>query len=303
MDQPRRRWALNPDPLDGEERPTVEGVVRELRRVPLARLLATALIVAWAILFARYSWEAPASVDAQGRYHFPARTAEPKAAIPIATDTERALYDLRRWWVPQPTGQDRRILLVPYLQETLAATSKRSPLDRAILARALANIDKMGAKAIGIDILIDQPQPEDAQLLATLKAMKTPVWLAYATQSDSDTEVEDWQQQFMDGWFRQLAGSQVRPTSVRFEPDGDNVQRRWPSLPAGLPPLMPLALSNLPALQYQGSIDFQLPANREFKVFNSLQIDRFADPAFASLLGGEVKARICLLYTSDAADE
>jgi adenylate cyclase len=199
------------------------------------------------------------------------------------------LYDLRRWWVPQPTGQDRRILLVPYLQETLAATSKRSPLDRAILAHALANIDKMGAKAIGIDILIDQPQPEDAQLLATLKAMKTPVWLAYATQSDSDTEVEDWQQQFMDGWFRQLAGSQVRPTSVRFEPDGDNVQRRWPSLPAGLPPLMPLALSNLPALQYQGSIDFQLPANREFKVFNSLQIDRFADPAFAPLLGGEVK--------------
>jgi adenylate cyclase len=286
---------LNPDPLDGEERPTVEGVVRELRRVPLARLLATALIVAWAILFARYSWEAPASVDVQGRYHFPARTAEPKAAIPIATDTERALYDLRRWWVPQPAGQDRRILLVPYLQETLAATSKRSPLDRAILARALANIDKMGAKAIGIDILIDQPQPEDAQLLATLKAMKTPVWLAYATQSDSDTEVEDWQQQFMDGWFRQLAGSQVRPTSVRFEPDGDNVQRRWPSLPAGLPPLMPLALSNLPALQYQGSIDFQLPANREFKVFNSLQIDRFADSAFAPLLGGEVKDRIVLI--------
>ena len=295
MDQPRRRWALNPDPLDGEERPTVEGVVRELRRVPLARLLATAMIVAWAILFARYSWEAPASVDVQGRYHFPARTAEPKAAIPIATDTERALYDLRRWWVPQPAGQDRRILLVPYLQETLAATSKRSPLDRAILARALANIDKMGAKAIGIDILIDQPQPEDAQLLATLKAMKTPVWLAYATQSDSDTEVEDWQQQFMDGWFRQLAGSQVRPTSVRFEPDGDNVQRRWPSLPAGLPPLMPLALSNLPALQYQGSIDFQLPANREFKVFNSLQIDRFADSAFAPLLGGEVKDRIVLI--------
>jgi hypothetical protein len=65
---------LNPDPLDGEERPTVEGVVRELRRVPLARLLATALIVAWAILFARYSWEAPASVDTQGRYHFPARS-------------------------------------------------------------------------------------------------------------------------------------------------------------------------------------------------------------------------------------
>ena len=66
MDQPRRRWATSPDPLAGDERPTVEGVVRELRRVPLARLLVTALIVLWAILFARYSWEAPLSVDAQG---------------------------------------------------------------------------------------------------------------------------------------------------------------------------------------------------------------------------------------------
>ncbi len=64
MDQPRRRWALGPDPLEGEERPTVEGVVRELRRVPPTRLLVTALIIAWAILFARYSWEMPVSVGA-----------------------------------------------------------------------------------------------------------------------------------------------------------------------------------------------------------------------------------------------
>ncbi len=296
MDQPRRRWASGPDPLAGDEQPTVEGVVRELRRIPLARLLATALIIVWAILFARYSWEAPASVDAQGRYHFPARINEPRAAIPIATDTELALYDLRRWWVSKPVDQDARILLVPYMQETLAATAKRSPLDRAILARALANIDQMGAKAIGIDILIDQPQPEDGQLLAVLKAMKTPIRLAYATQIESGLEVEDWQQRFMDNWFSQLAGSQVRPTSVRFEPDGDNVQRRWPSLPAGLPPFLPLALSDLPAgLQYQGSINFRLPANREFKVFNSLVIDRLADPTFAPLLANQVKGRIILI--------
>jgi adenylate cyclase len=295
VDQPRRRWALGPDPLADEERPTIEGVVREFRRIPIARLLATALIIVWAILFARYSWEAPASVDDQGEYHFPARSGEPRAAIPIATDTERALYDLRRWWVQKPVAQDSRILLVPYMQETLAATSKRSPLDRAILARALTNIDKMGAKAIGIDILVDQPQPEDAQLLAALKAMKTPVWQAYATQANSDGEIEDWQQRFMDNWFRQLNGSQVHPTSVRFEPDGDNVQRRWPSLPAGLPPFMPLAVSDLQNLQYQGSINFRLPASREFHVYNSLIIDRFADPTFAPLLASQVKDRIVLI--------
>ena len=112
MDQPRRRWDTRADPLEGEQ-PTIKSVVRELRRVPLARLVATTLIIVWAILFARYSWEAPVSVDAQGRYHFPARSGEPMATIPISTDAERALYDLRRWWIPEAVAQDSRILLIP----------------------------------------------------------------------------------------------------------------------------------------------------------------------------------------------
>ncbi len=182
------------------------------------------------------------------------------------------------------------------MQETLAATAKRSPLDRAILARALANLDDMGAKAIGIDVLIDQPQPEDAQLLTALKAMKTPVWQAYATSSESGIEVEEWQQRFLDQWFGQLAGSNVRPTSIRFEPDSDDVARRWPSLPPGLPPFMPLALGGLQSTSsYQGSIIYELPANPEFRPFASLQIDRFADPAFAPLLASQVKGRIVLI--------
>ena len=36
---------MNPDPLDGEERPTVKGVVRDLKRIPAARLAATAFII------------------------------------------------------------------------------------------------------------------------------------------------------------------------------------------------------------------------------------------------------------------
>ncbi|HXG80860.1 MAG TPA: adenylate/guanylate cyclase domain-containing protein [Sphingomicrobium sp.] len=302
MDQPRRRWAQDADPLAGEERPTIEGVVRELRRIPLARLLATALIILWAILFARYSWYAPVSIDSEGGYHFPARPGEPLRSIPISTDAERALFDWRRTWKQNqyPVAQDPRILLVPYMQETLAATSKRSPLDRAILARALANLDKMGARAIGIDILIDQPQPEDALLLDTLKSMKTPVWLAYATRLESGSEgeiqVEQWQQQFMENWFRKLEGSHVRPASIRLEVDDDDVLRRWPSLPPGLPPFLPLALGQAPAgFQYEGSVSFRVPENREFKVFNSLVIDRFADPAFAPLLESQARGRIVLI--------
>ena len=295
---------MNPDPLAGEERPTVQGVVRDLKRVPVARVLATAFIIFWAILFARYSWEAPISVGPDAEWHFPPRAGEPRQTIPIATDAERALFDLRQAVGERgrKVDQDPRVLLVPYTQDTLRNTAKRSPLDRAILARALNNIDAMGAKAIGIDILIDQPQPEDPQIIATLKGMKTPVWLAYAKRQYAPDEIEQWQQDFMENWSRQLSGSQVRQTSVRFEADGDNVLRRWPTLPRGLPPFMPLALTGAnPAFNYQGSIDFREPANPERPVFSKLPIDLFADPATAPLMADQVKGRI-ILIGGDLAD-
>src|SRR3546814_3926006 len=82
-------------------------------------------------------------------------------------------------------GQDKRVLLVTYNDETLFNTGIRSPLDRTILARALENIDAMGAKAIGIDIVFDSPRPDDDLLKDQLRAMRTPTWLAYAEQSSN----------------------------------------------------------------------------------------------------------------------
>ena len=286
MDQPRRRWASNPDPLADEESPTVEGVLRDLKRVPFLRLAATAFILIWAVLFARYSWELPVSLKGIDRN------------IPIATDAERALFDWRQATAERQhkVAQDNRIILIPYTQDTLRNTAKRSPLDRAILARALTNLDAMGAKAIGIDILIDQPQPEDPQILAAMKAMTTPVWLAYANRKYASDEIEQWQQEFMNNWSRQLAGSQIRQTSVRFEVDGDNVLRRWPTLPRELPVFMPLALAGAPAgASYEGSVDFREPQNPERPVFANLPIDLFADAATAPLLADQVRGRIVLI--------
>src|SRR3546814_1164429 len=63
--------------------------------------------------------------------------------LPLVRDAERALYDARATAMAPHVGQDRRILLVTYNDETLFNTGIRSPLDRGILARALANIDAM----------------------------------------------------------------------------------------------------------------------------------------------------------------
>ena len=144
-----------------------------LAQVPKLRLIITTLFVVFAVLLARYSWGFPSAPHATSN-------GERVWVPPIAIDAERALYDTRSLYAAlrHPVAQDERIIMVVYTQETLAATAKRSPLDRTILAKALTSIDALGPKAIGIDILIDQPQPEDETLLAAFRTMKTPVWLA-----------------------------------------------------------------------------------------------------------------------------
>ena len=271
----------------GEEGASLEGVRRDLAKIPRVRLLFTVLFVLLAIFLG--SLLVAAALTDQDK--------QPRQ-IPIVVDAERALYDIRALYagLSDPVDQDQRILIVPYIQETLAATGKRSPVDRAILARALTNLDAMGARGIGIDILIDQAQPEDEQLIAALRAMKTPVWLGYATNTYTPTDVEVWQQEFMDRLAHRLAGSNVRKVSIRLEPDPDNVMRSWPWQPPELPPLLPLALAGRENLRgFTGSISYRMPKDRERLVFQSLAIDLFANPDMAPLMASQVKGRHILI--------
>jgi adenylate cyclase len=133
-------WRHSADPLTESAKPTLAAVREDLARVPLARRVATVVFIILAIFVARYSWQ-----------------------IELVLDAERALYDARALAASlrKPVDQDKRILLVPFTPDTQRATGERSPLDRTTLANALTNLDGMGAKSIGIDILIDQPQADD----------------------------------------------------------------------------------------------------------------------------------------------
>src|SRR3978361_2175504 len=86
--------------------------------------------------------------------------------LPLFIDAEHALFDARIVASAPLVHQDPRIVLVPYTDETLIATGKRSPLDRTMRARALGGPATGGAKAIGIDTLPDQPQADDPLLIA-----------------------------------------------------------------------------------------------------------------------------------------
>ena len=138
-------------------------------------------------------------------------------------------------------AENSRVVMVVYNDQTLIASRKRSPLDRGLLARALRNLDAMGAKAIGIDILFDQPQDEDEELIATLRAMRTPVSIAFAETSVNEADIIYEQQQFLEQFLARLEGSKAHPASIALD-NTLGVTRIWPKIFPQLPPTLGRAM-------------------------------------------------------------
>src|SRR5688500_1342689 len=91
--------------------------------------------------------------------------------MPLLRDAENALYDLRAANFAPGTDTDKRLTMVVYTADTNRAAGQISPVDRTVLAKALREIDKLGPKAIGVDVLFDSPQDDDPLLQDALKAM------------------------------------------------------------------------------------------------------------------------------------
>lgn len=254
-----------------------------------ARLIATALLMLAAVLLARFSW-----------------------TVPLLGDAERVLYDARTAAMAPRVEQDPRILVVAYFDETLFNTGIRSPVDRALLTRALANLDRMGAKGIGIDIGFDTPRPEDPALQTQLRAMQTPTWLAYVTQETNRNTIQWEQQQYLEGFIAAARSPRTGPASVRFQTDGDGVMRRWPNRPSGLPPLLANAMAPVdPAMmKFTGAVRYHLPLRaREGEVepvFATIPIDLFGaelDDESIAAIAPQVSGRYVLIGGNIIGDD
>ena len=255
---------------DKEQRRGLIGVRRTLRQIGFARLLLTLLLLGASLAVARYSW-----------------------TLPLVSDAERGLYDLRFYWGAERLGQDDRITLVTYTDQTLEQLGKRSPLDRRMLAQALRAIDSMNPRAIGIDILIDQEQPEDAELIAAMRTMRTPTFLAFTTAEANPEQMQYWQEQFLRGFLAQVRSGPVRPASIRFIPDeADGVMRRWPEADPNLPPFLANAMApdHRDYLGYRGAIDYRLTGSPELQPFTELPVEMLASLANGEMAPDEAAA-------------
>ena len=255
---------------------------RNVREAGTNRLALTGLVVLIALLLARYSWY-----------------------LPVVGDAERALYDVRDFSLAsQVEEQDDRILMVVYNDRTLMDLQKRSPLDRGVLSDALRNLDQMGAKAIGIDILFDQPQAEDAELIETLRSMQTPVSIAFVKTDTNADDITYEQQLYLEEFLGALEGGNSRAASVRLD-NADGVTRNWPRIEEDEP--LVLGRSMLEAAGegdkilggYEGAIRYRTPAFEETPIYTKVPIGTFAmadaPPELIKGLSGVVQGRYILV--------
>jgi len=257
---------------------------RNVREAGPRRLALTVLLVLAGLFLARFGWGVGPS------------------DIPAVTQAERELYDTRYTLYADRNAvdQDQRMVLIVYNDQTLMDTRKRSPLDRGMLVEALRAIDGMGAQAIGIDILFDQPQDEDGELVETLRAMETPVAVGYADIETNLGSITYNQQEYLTDLLGALEGSKARPGSVRLR-DETGVTRRWSEIRPDLPPLLGRVMledsgragSTLPG--YEGALRYRLPADESRPVFLTLPIQLFADPEMATGLAEFVAGRYVLI--------
>lgn len=261
---------------------------RKVRGAGPQRLVVTVLLLVAAVLLARFSWD-----------------------LPITGEAERRLYDARAYMLAEQVDQDDRILLVVYTDNTLINLQKRSPLDRGLLAAALRNIDAMGAEAIALDMLFDQPQDEDAELIETLRTMQTPVAVGFAETGQNADEILYRQEEYLREFLSQLEGSKARPASVMLS-DAFGVTRVWPEQVEGLPPVLGRAMledsgkADLTLPGYEGAIRYRLPKtlineetgeeiDGEVPVFTSLDIELFANPDIAPGMAPLVEGRYVMI--------
>lgn len=259
---------------------------RNVREAGTRRLVLTAILIVASLCIGYFSWH-----------------------LPVTGSAERALYDARLYVEAnqRAVDQDPRVVMVVFDDQTLINARKRSPLDRGILAEALRNLDSLGPRAIGIDILFDQPQDEDDELVETLRNMKTPVSVGYANLATNQGDIVYEQQQYLDEFMARLEGSRAMPGSVRLD-DNYGVVRRFPPIEPDLPPVLGRSMLNasggadkaLPG--YTGAIRYRLNKYEGEPIVNKLQIDNFLDegglmaiPEARELLRQQIAERYVLI--------
>ena len=110
--------------------------------------------------------------------------------LPMLKAAENFLADFRFATLTRPEPQNGDVVVVAITEDTLATLPYREPLDRGFLTRLFGHLEAAKPRAIGFDVLFDQPtEPDkDEALRRALAASAVPVVVARARKEDGLTE-------------------------------------------------------------------------------------------------------------------
>lgn len=151
--------------------------------------------------------------------------------LSILAGMENIAADIRIAALQPAAPQSEDVVVLAIDETTLAQFPYRSPVDRQFLADLLTTLDQKGAKAIGLDVILDQPTEEakDLALADTIRSLNTPLFVSYTS---SPAIVNEEQREFLDAFvpadLRAEANMLTDPFdgSVRWiNPGGDTAER------------------------------------------------------------------------------
>lgn len=173
----------------------------------------------------------------------------PAAVLLIAPlkQLETRLQDIRvaAMQAAMPPSTDLAVIAID--EATLARFAYRSPIDRAFLADVITSLEAKGVRAVGVDVLIDQPTEaaKDDRLKQVIANAKVPVRFSFtASKTIMTPEQNAYQQAFVPPANRmeaRLLTDAFDGTVRRINPGGEEVkgQRRYtPTAPMGFVPSM-----------------------------------------------------------------
>ncbi|OYQ31705.1 hypothetical protein CHU95_21460 [Niveispirillum lacus] len=113
-------------------------------------------------------------------------------AAPFLQGIENWVADYRVATLTPAQPQQPDIVIVALNEDTLARFPYRSPVDRAFLADLLRNLQAKGAKAVLLDVLLDQPTEavKDAALAAALRELTIPLVVSHGSAAEGLTEAQ-----------------------------------------------------------------------------------------------------------------
>ncbi len=129
------------------------------------------------------------------------------------------LSDVQMALSPPPAEQHPDIVVLAVTEDTLATLPFRAPISRRFLADVLVTLEQKGVRAVGVDILFDQPTnpEEDAALKHTLENYSQPIVVAVGNeQSDLTPRQRAFQAEYLAATVTGLANLVKHDGTVRY---------------------------------------------------------------------------------------